>query len=268
MSFHLATTPDGVTLGRFSHLAVTHGIAGRTGGFSIGPYASLNLGPRSGDQPEPISANRRRFHAALGATGLAVIAPRQVHGAVVSVHHRSKEPASGSVFEGDGVLTDDESTLVSILAADCAAILLHDPMMGVVGALHAGWRGTAAGIASAGIETMRQSFGSRPSNIRAGIGPTIGRCCYEVGIDVAEAVGRATPGDAPPYELVSDDKAHLDITYANQMQLLAAGLDPANVATAGICTACRTDLFYSHRREGEPTGRFGAAISLRPIATD
>ena len=85
-----------------------------------------------------------------------------------------------------------------------------------------------------------------------------------VGIDVAEAVARATPGDAPPYARVSRDKANLDITHSNTMQLLAAGLDPANVATAGICTACRTDLFYSHRREGEPTGRFGAAISLRP----
>ncbi|MGD9895030.1 MAG: peptidoglycan editing factor PgeF [Dehalococcoidia bacterium] len=264
MSFHLATTPDGLTLGRFSHVAITHGIAGRTGGFSTGPYASLNLGPRSGDGRETIVANRRRFHAAIGATGLTVIAPRQVHGAVVSVHRRGGEPLTGGVYDGDGLLTDDEDALVAVLAADCAAILLHDPVQAVVGALHAGWRGTAAGIASAGIAMMRQNFGSNPADIRAGIGPAIGRCCYEVGIDVAEAVARATPGDAPPDERVSDDKAHLDITHANHMQLLAAGLDPANVATTGICTACRTDLFYSHRREGEPTGRFGAAISLRP----
>jgi YfiH family protein len=257
-------TPDGVTLGRFSHLSVTHGIAGRTGGVSTGPYASLNLGPRSDDEHGSIAANRRRFHAAIGATGLTVIAPRQVHGADVAVHRCDGEPPAG-VFNGDGLLTDDERVLVAILAADCAAILLHDPVRSVVGALHAGWRGTAAGIASTGVAMMQQRFGSRPSDVRAGIGPAIGRCCYEVGIDVAEAVARATPGDAPPYERVSDGKANLDITFANQMQLLAAGLDPANFATAGICTACRTDLFYSHRREGEPTGRFGAAISLRSL---
>ena len=263
MSFHLATTPVGVTLGRFSHLAVTHGIAGRTGGFSTGPYASLNLGPRTGDERDHISANRQRFHESIGASGLRVVAPRQVHSAVISVHHRGGGPLNGGVFDGDGLLTDDDNVLVAVLAADCAAILLHDPVRTVVGALHAGWRGTAAGIATAGITTMQQRFGSRPSDIRAGIGPAIGRCCYEVGIDVAEAVARATPGDAPPYERASTGKAYLDITYANQAQLLAAGLEPANVATAGVCTACRTDLFYSHRREGEPTGRFGAAISLR-----
>lgn len=266
MSFHLATTMDGVTLGRFSHLAVTHGIAGRTGGSSAGPYASLNLGPRSGDDQDHISANRRRFRAAIGALGLPVIAPRQVHSAVVSVHRRGETRSSGTIHEGDGLLTDDENVLVAVLAADCAAILLHDPVQSVVGALHAGWRGTAAGIATRGIETMQQTFGSSASDIRAGIGPAIGHCCYEVGIDVAEAVARATPGDRSPYEQVSTDKAFLDITDANQMQLLAAGLDPANVATAGVCTACHTDFFYSHRREGEPTGRFGAAISLRPAA--
>jgi YfiH family protein len=187
-----------------------------------------------------------------------------VHGADVSVHRRGGELLAG-IFDGDGLLTDDERALVAILAADCAAILLHDPVQSVVGALHAGWRGTAAGIATAGVTMMQQCFGSRPSNIRAGIGPAIGRCCYEVGIDVAETVARTSPGDAPPYERVCDGKAYLDITHANHMQLLAAGLDPANVSTANICTACRTDLFYSHRREGEPTGRFGAAISLRPL---
>jgi YfiH family protein len=264
MTFELSTTPDGVTLGRFSHLAVTHGIAGRTGGVSTGTFASLNLGPRSGDDIERVTTNRRRFHAAIGAAGLTVIAPRQVHGAVVSVHRRGNDRPTGGVFDGDGLLTDDESVLVAMLAADCVAILLHDPTIGVAGALHAGWRGTAAGIAAAGIEAMRWSFGSDPATIRAAIGPAIGRCCYEVGIEVAAAVARATPGDVPPYERISPEKAHLDITHANRMQLLAAGLDPEHVVTAGICTACRTDLFYSHRREGEPTGRFGAAISLRP----
>jgi polyphenol oxidase len=263
MSFRLSTTAGGVIVGRFAHLPPVHGIAGRAGGCSDGAYASLNMGPRSGDDLDRVRENGRRFRAALGADGLTVLAPRQVHGAGVAVHRQGAERPPGGVYDGDGLLTDDPHVLLVVLAADCAAILLHDPTRGVVGALHAGWRGTAAGIAQAGIEAMRRGFGSRPADIRAGIGPAIGRCCYEVGIEVAAAVARATPAAPPPYDRRGGGKALLDITSANHAQLLGAGLDPRRVSTADICTACRTDLFYSHRREGEPTGRFGAAISLQ-----
>ena len=263
MSFDISVAAEEVTIGRFAHLAAIHGIAGRSGGVSGGPYASLNLGPRSGDDLECVRENGRRFRAALGVEGMIVHAPRQVHGAIVSVHRKGSGRPISTVHDGDGLLTDDPDALLVLLAADCAAILLHDPTRGVVGALHTGWRGTAEGIARAGINLMRRSFGSRPEEIRAGIGPAIGRCCYEVGLDVAEAVARATPGETLPYDRCGDGKAFLDITEANRAQLLAAGLTSEHIRAADICTACRTDLFYSHRREGEPTGRFGAAISAR-----
>jgi YfiH family protein len=260
MTFRLRTTETGVTTSTFPHLRAAHGIVGRTGGVSDGSYASLNLGPRSGDQLERVSTNRERALVALGLAGRRLLAPRQVHGAEVAVHRRGDALPPRHVFDGDGLITDDPDTALLLLTADCAAILLHDPRWGVAGILHAGWRGTAGAIASVGIAHMRAAFGCRSADIVAGIGPAIGVCCYEVGIDVAEAVARVTPAP-PPFKRRNADKAFLDITTANVAQLIGAGLDPAKIVTAGICTACRTDLYFSHRREGEPTGRFGAMIS-------
>jgi copper oxidase (laccase) domain-containing protein len=104
--------------------------------------------------------------------------------------------------------------------------------------------------------------------VRAAVGPAIGRCCYEVGPEVVAAVGAATPGGAEPLIApLPGGKARLDLAAANVAQLLGGGLDPARIEMAGLCTACRTDLFYSHRREGEPTGRNAAVISLMRTGT-
>jgi YfiH family protein len=262
MSFVLTPTAAGPTIGSFEHMSVPHGVATRNGGISAGRYASLNLGPRSGDALEAVKVNRSRFLVALGVEpAVRSLAARQVHSAAVAVHRREDASPPQGVYDGDGLITDDPDTVLTVLAADCAAVLLHDPQRGVVAALHAGWRGTAGAIAVAGVRSMSAAFGCHPAGIRAAIGPAIGLCCYEVGLDVAESVSRATPGP-PPYERRENGKAHLDITAATVAQLGHVGLHPANIVSAGICTACRTDLFYSHRREGEPTGRFGAAISL------
>ena len=262
MSVALRTTADGLVIGSFAHLGVTHGIGGRTGGVSEGRFAALNLGPRSGDDRARVDENRRRFLRAIGAKGLRVIAPRQVHSAVVSVHRQGDGIPPDGVFDGDGLVTDDPSAALLIIAADCAALLLHDPVRGVVAAIHAGWRGTAGNIAAVGVRQMVEAFACDPVDIRAGIGPAIGRCCYEVGADVAEAVAEASPAGAAVFEPRPGGKAHLDIVAANVAQLTGTGLRPENIAVAGLCTACRSDLFFSHRREGEPTGRFGSAITL------
>ena len=268
MTVFITRSPDGVQTLRFPHLATPHGIAGRTGGISTGRYASLNLGPKSGDDPACVRANRDRFLAALALTETIVVAPRQLHSAEVAVHRRGEALPPGRVFEGDALVTDAPGITLVILAADCAPVLLHDSVRGVVAAAHAGWRGTAGGIAAATVRRMTEAFGCRPADIRAGIGPAIGRCCYEVGADVVDAIGAVTPGGAAPLcDPRPGGKAHIDIAAANRAQLVGAGLAPANIGAAGICTACRTDLFYSHRREGEPTGRNGAAIALIAPAT-
>jgi YfiH family protein len=257
----------GVQVCRFPHFSVPHGVGARSGGVSSGRFASLNLGPLSGDDRRRVRLNRDRFLGALGLGDAPVVAPRQVHGARVTAVRRGDAAAAGGVVDGDAVVSDVPGLTVMLLAADCAPILLHDPSRGVVAAVHAGWRGTALSIAPAAVRLMREQFGCRPADIRAGIGPAIGRCCYEVGPEVISAVGRATPGGAAPLcEPLPRGKAMLDLTAAIVAQLAGAGLDPANIETAGLCTACRTDLFYSHRREGEPTGRNGTAIALPDTA--
>lgn len=261
MSFRLTATPAGITLGHFAHLATPHAVAGRTGGVSEGRFASLNLGPLSGDSRANIGANLARLRVALGFEGRPLLAPRQVHGAEVAVHRYGDPVPARCVFEGDGVITNDPTVALIVLAADCCALFLHDPRLGAIGVVHAGWRGTAGSIAAAAVAAMRSAFGSWPEDIRAGIGPAIGRCCYEVGMDVAGAVSAAA-GSVAVFDASASGKAMLDLPLANRLQLQRAGLRPEKIGVAEVCTACRTDLFYSHRREGEPTGRFGALIAV------
>lgn len=246
-------------------LDLPHGFSTRVGGVSGGRYTSLNLGPKSGDAPENVRVNRERLMASLGLTGVTVLAPRQVHSAAVAMHHQGEPFPSGNVFDGDGIVTDAPGVALSVLAADCAAVLLHDPVRGVIGAVHAGWRGTAGAISAAAVAQMVDGFGSNPADIRAAIGPAIGRCCYEVGPEVVVAIEAATPGGvAPLCDPLPDGKARIDIGAANVAQLGGAGVRPERISTAGICTACRTDRCFSHRREGEPTGRNAAVIALGP----
>lgn len=242
---------------------VVHGFSTRTGGVSSGRHASLNLGPRSGDGLECVRENRRRFLRALGLDAAAVLAPRQVHSAVVSVVRADDPPPEGAVLEGDAVVSDRRGVALMVLAADCLPVLLFDSRRSVIAAVHAGWRGTARAIAARAVETMREAFGSDPEEIRAALGPAIGRCCYEVGPEVIEQVQAVTP--LPPDRLahpLPGGKGMLDLVRTNSAQLTDAGLLPRHVQALNICTACNVHRFFSHRREGEPTGRAGAIIAL------
>ena len=241
-----------------------HGFSGRGGGVSEGPYASLNLGPHSGDDIERVRENRRRFRSAVSVEDWAGLAPRQVHSAEVAVVRAADGLPAEGVLPGDGVVTDLPGVALSILAADCLPVLLYEPARGVIGAVHAGWRGTAGAIAGVAVRAMVEAFGCDPAQIVAALGPAIGRCCYEVGPEVLAAVGAVTPLAAELYEPLPAGKGLLDLVAANRAQLLQAGLLPANIDALHRCTACHTDRFFSHRREGEPTGRAGALIALRP----
>lgn len=251
---------------------VMHGFAERGGGVSEGPYASLNLGPRSGDDRERVVENRRRLLAAAGVAGLRVVGPRQVHSAEVTALAAAEPLPEGGVVAGDAVLTDRLNLALLILAADCVPILLSDRECGVIGAVHAGWRGTAGGIVAVAVATMAARFGSRPAAIVAALGPAISRCCYEVGPEVLAAVAARTP--LPPaalYDRLPGGKGRLDLIAANTAQLIAAGVPPARIGAGGGCTACEPARFFSHRRDGEPSGRGGAVIArvgLGPRASD
>jgi len=163
---------------------------------------------------------------------------QQIHSSIVLVADRN----DGCLGEGDALVTGRAGVTVSIRTADCLPILLADPRTGAMAAVHAGWRGTAAEIVARGLERMRQEFGALPEDVLAAIGPGIGKCCYEVGIEVARQLG--------------EDKAgRVDLAEKNRRQLEAAGVRPANIDVIRLCTYCQADQFFSYRREGERAGR-------------
>ncbi len=251
---------DGVVLYRFEGLAgagVTHAAFTRLGGVSQGPFATLNLGSTVGDDPEAVKENHQRALKALGLRREQTVSPYQVHSANV---RRVGRAELGTIQqETDGLLTAEPGVALLFRFADCAPLILFDPVRRAVGLLHAGWRGAANGVARAGVQAFVEHVGSRPADLWVGIGPTIGPCCYQVGAEVAQAVERACPAGAQVVQR-QDGALYLDLPAALKAQLLAAGVE--TVELSGLCTACRTDEWFSHRGERGRTGRFGVVVML------
>jgi YfiH family protein len=161
-------------------------------------------------------------------------------------------------FLSDAVVSDVPNLFFFMTFADCVPIMLWDPVRRVVGLIHAGWRGTAQHIAAATVRAMCESFASRPYDIRVAIGPSIGPCCYRVGDDVRMAFQVGYGDDTASFFRGQ----RLDLWAANCFDLMAAGVDESQIENPRLCTACHTESFFSHRAEGEPTGRLGACIGL------
>lgn len=246
----------------FDHPALTHGIFTRLGGVSAAQFQSLNVGSTVGDDLDNVRTNRKRMCAALDTHDDLTRTTWQVHGAdVVAV--RAGEPRPDELPKADGIITADAGVPLVMRFADCVPILLFDPVRRAVGIAHAGWRGTAVGIGPATVRAMEDAYGSRPADIIAGIGPSIGPCHYEVGPEVVAQIGDAFRDGHEFFHTPADGagKAHFDLWAANVRALKEAGVGQIDVA--GICTACRLDEFYSHRAEAGRTGRFGALIMIR-----
>lgn len=160
----------------------------------------------------------------------------------------------------DAVVTDRRGVLIGVQTADCVPVLLHDPGQGVVGAVHAGWRGTAAGILKETIRFMLERFACRPGNILVAIGPSIRGCSYEVDYEVYDAVSRATGEGA--YHTKRGGKYHLDLAVANWLQALSADVPATNVRTSPDCTFCNPERFFSYRYAKGSTGRQGGFIGM------
>ncbi|MCK5644436.1 MAG: peptidoglycan editing factor PgeF [Gammaproteobacteria bacterium] len=248
---------------------VIHIVTTRSAGVSKGQCSSLNLGFRPNDKPKAVRENRARVCRMINADPVSITAGEQVHGSSVAVIHAG-DKGSGALDPStripatDAMITDLTNIPLLILIADCAAVGLYDPVNKAIGIAHAGWRGTAAGIASDTIAEMKKAFGSNPADMLAAISPSIGRCCYEVGGEVLSSF-RETFGEPAEhfFTLNKEDKVHLDLWQANLSQLINMGLKRDNIEVAGMCTACHTALFYSHRAEGANTGRFGSVIMMR-----
>jgi polyphenol oxidase len=242
---------------------VVAAFTGRSGGASAGPYQSLNLGLRVGDDLRRALSNRRRTATVLGLAGLPWAVTRQVHSALVLRVDRAglgdgPPEARPPVGEGDGLVTAEPGVVLAVLTADCVPVLLADPAAGVVGAVHAGWRGLAAGVVEAGVAALA-GLGADPAATVGLVGPAVGGCCYEVGADV-----RAAVGDRYPAALATtrDGRPSLDPATAAAAALAAAGL--GEVRVAGECTYDLAERFFSHRRDHGVTGRQAGLVALVP----
>jgi YfiH family protein len=248
----------------FSHLNqdedILHFVSSRGGGVSKGIYHSLNLSYTAGDDREYVTENRKRLAEELGITPAHLVFPGQSHSANVRVI-RSEEEIKEGISETDALITQLPQVCVSVLVADCVPLLFYDRENRVVAAAHAGWRGTVQSIAVKVIETMKKEFGSDPSAILAGIGPSIGPDSYEVGENVIGEVKTNMHMDPDTVLLnPSDQKAHFDLWAANRQQLVYSGVQSNHIEEARIDTYQTHELFFSARRLGNPCGRFAAGI--------
>ncbi len=237
-----------------------HGIFSRNGGTSHAPWASLNLGGNVGDNPEAVRRNHELMYAALGLSERRACTVWQVHSADIVI---VSGPVRGRRWHAlaDGMITDRSDTPLAMRFADCTPLLFHDLTKGVIGIAHAGWRGTVLGVARHMVEAMAQAYDCNPTDIQAGIGPSIGPERYQVGEEVVSAVqGYFGTTDGLIHRNRADNTAYFDLWAANRLDLERAGVEQIEVA--GICTAQRTDEFFSHRAEKGRTGRFGAVLSL------
>jgi YfiH family protein len=265
---------------------LVHGFSTRAGGDSVlDGKPALNLGFTDWDERARVEKNRAAFAVALAAREMPLVAMRQFHSDVI---YLASAPPEEEAPRADALATRASGLLLGVQTADCVPILLADTRRRVVAAIHAGWRGTLARIAIKTLGRMRMEFGTRSRDVVAALGPAIGRCCYEVGPEVAQAFAMQFPAAAdwfdgpfeqlshgeeplwlpwltmmPPGHVPPPPRVQLDLRASNRWQLIDAGVPETQIDVSDLCTACRTDLLFSYRREGAKTGRMMAVIGIR-----
>jgi YfiH family protein len=244
-----------------------NGFSTRLGGTSPMPENSLNLAGFNEDSAENILENRRRFLKLFPSeNSWALAGCWQVHGSdarFVNNLNEAKpaEDARGDTIYCDAIVSNAAGVLAGVKTADCVPILIGDPATSAFAAVHAGWRGTLAEIATNTLKQMTAKYNSKPEDVHVAIGPAAGSCCYEVGADVIDPFSRSFPDQ----ELFCDTRpghACIDLLKANREQLLMVGVKPEKINIAPLCTMCRTDLFFSYRREKNVQGKVGRLMSV------
>ena len=245
---------------------IPHGFTTRTGGVSAGIYDSLNLGLSRGDDPALVRQNYGLVCDALGMDVSRLVLSHQVHKdgvRIVTTADAGKGLDRTVDFEADGLITDIPGMPLVVFGADCPTILLCDPVRRVAAAFHAGWRGTALGIADRVISIMTHHYGSDPADILAAIGPCISACCFETDEDVPNAMTAALGASALPFISGGEGgKFHVDLKGLNRLRLERMGLLAGHVETSPDCTMCSPDKYWSHRYTKGERGSQAALIAL------
>jgi polyphenol oxidase len=250
------------------------GFSSRSGGISSTPFHSLNCGLHVSDAPMDVVNNRERLAEAVGLPIESWVYAEQVHGKEV-IWLTSEDKGKGirsresAIQAKDAFITQDTSLCIAALFADCVPLYFYDPIHQVIGLTHAGWKGTVQEIAAVTITKMRQNFASKPDDILVAIGPSIGICCFAVDEVVMNKVWELfnrdmmwKDGDKPLFQEKMNGKFMLNLQEMNRQIMIKAGILPSHIEVSQLCTSCRTDLFFSHRKENGKTGRMAAWIGL------
>jgi YfiH family protein len=232
-----------------SYRQIRFAMSTREGGVSPKPFG-MNLSFHVGDTPENVRENRRRFFDSIGIRPESVAFAGQCHSNRVEVVHMG-----GFTPKCDGLLTDRSGIALAVSVADCLPLFLFDPVRNVIAAVHAGWRGTAAQIASVAVTKMIDHGGSTPSDVVAYMGPCADVCCYEIGEEVAEQFNERCIAR-------HNGRTFANLKQANFIQLLTCGVASSNIEVSGDCTICAGDRYHSYRREKEKSGRMLGVITL------
>lgn len=248
---------------------VVAAVATRKGGVSQAPFDSLNMSFSTGDDPEAVRENRRRFLSLFHIDPSSIISCHQVHGTHVAAmteadRGRGALDRESAVPECDGLMTNARHVPLTMNFADCTPLLFYDPMNEAIAISHGGWRGTAGDIGEKTVRLMSARYGTRPEHLLVGIGPAIGGCSFEVGDDVIEAFQRLfTPAEMKTLVVKKPNGKYLfDLPRANKKLLLRTGVLESHIDDCGICTYCHDDMFFSYRKSGGTTGRHMAVIML------
>jgi polyphenol oxidase len=246
---------------------LSHFVSTRLGGYSTGEFASFNLALHVPDDPGIVLKNRLMLCKETGIDAGSFVFANQVHSTrirIVTTEDCTKGFADNATAfkKTDAMITEETHVCLIILTADCVPVLLFDPVRRVIAAIHAGWRGSVNDITSKTVREMIAVFGSRPADILAGIGPSIGPCCYNVDTAFVEKLNSVNPA-YNSYVLHKGNGLFFDLWKLNTDQLIRTGLRPKNIENSAICTSCNHNVFYSYRFEKGSTGRFASGIMLK-----
>ncbi len=232
----------------------------RIGGNTPAPLNSFSLGTAGREEfAEHVTQNRQKLCSVLNLDYAKIVNPRQVHSANIKTVSSAGEDLSNI----DGIITAQKGLAVLLLFADCTPVVIFDEKQKILGVIHAGWRGTAAGITRKAADILKNNFNSNPENIKAVIGPSICQDCYPVDEKTASELKKCVSNPDESIFIESDKGIKIDLKKLNELQLIEAGVPRINIDRTDFCTSCRNDIFYSHRKDKGETGRHGVIASIK-----